>query len=82
MSNTTNKQNFNFTEMFAMLKFYITLFLSFRYSSNVEQNAGTPPASADDFANKYQVKDPLANAIINANAEWQPDQNLYTPAAA
>ena len=82
MSKTTNKQNFNFTEMFAVIKFYIDLLLSFSYYSNVEQNAGITPASAYDFENKHQVNDRLANVIINAYAEQQPDQNPYIPAAA
>ncbi len=78
MIKTTNKQNFNFTEIFAVIKFYIDLLLSFSYSSNVEQNAGITPANSYNFENKYQVNDPLANTLINTYA----DQNPHIPTAA
>ena len=78
MSNTTNKQNFNFTEMFAMLKFYITLFLSFRSSLNSEQSSPTTPTSASDFETKCPVHDELAKIIMQAHAD---SPTLISPAA-
>jgi len=79
MSNTTNRQNLNLTEIFAMLKFYINLLLSFRSSLDSEQSSPTTPTSASDFETKCPVHDELANIIMQAHADHSP--TLISPAA-